>query len=419
MSFEKEIWNCGGFCRNLTPNRLQIMLKRICFLLVIVALLPNKVCGQTIFIKELEDAKKLPPSTQKDSIIVELLYQLTNIPCSDKPHKWTNLLEAYGKEHNNRIAQLLSIFRNSDETINQYELLSTANELIKLKYYAYASWAYLRAGAAYTYYFRDKSEQKKALPYYEKALQLAQLSKSKTEIIRVYDYIGEHYLTIRDFQKSIYYLKLAEKLLLTNQNQSLMPTVYSSLASCNLQIDNTKLANVYYTLATDKLQNPVYNFTAGYQIYVRHIYLGNASNLFLERHEFKKSLNYGLKGLSTIEEFKKIYGVRSDFENYELNFLESIHKAYFGIRDFENAYKYYQKYEHIQNSKNKNALIKDFNELNLKYQTDQNKLKITALENENLKKDAEKQSTLKYFGSALISLLLLIVGSVFYSNNKL
>ncbi len=66
-----------------------------------------------------------------------------------------------------------------------------------------------------------------------------------------------------------------------------------------------------------------------------------------------------------------------------------------------------------------NNKIKEFNELNLKYQTDQNKLKITALENENLKKDVEKQATFRYFGAALILLLLLVIGITFYSNASL
>ena len=394
------------------------MKKRSHFILILIVLFTNNICGQTIFINELAEAKKLPPSTKKDSVIVDLLYQLTQIP-SKNAEKWRDSLKIYADEYENRIAQLLSSFGNSDVNINQYELLSTANELEKLQYFAYASWAYLRVGAAYTYYFREKYEQKKALPYYEKALQLAQLTESESDIIRVYDYIGEHYLTIGDFKKGIYYLKLAEKMLLINKNQSLLPTVYSSLASCNLQINNTKLAQEYYRLATNKLQSPIYNFAVGYQIYVGHIYLGNASSFFLKRKEFKKSLNYGLKGISTIEAFTKMFGVRSDFENYELNFLETIHETYFGLGDFENAYKYFQKFEQIKNSKNKNAQINDFNELNLKYQTDQNKLKITALENESLKKEAEKQSTLKYFGTAIISLLLLIISSIFYANNNL
>ncbi|WP_394994034.1 sensor histidine kinase [Emticicia sp.] len=214
-------------------------------------------------------------------------------------------------------------------------------------------------------------------------------------------------------------MKIAEKLAITKKTQSILPTIYSSLASCYINLNESELANKYFNLYSTLLLSPIFDFHLSYKFYVNHVYLSNASKHYLKNKEFEKSLNYSLNALYAVDEIIKLLGQRFDFITYQLNALEIIHKTYFGLGDFENAYKYFQKFEQIKNSKNKNAQIKDFNELNLKYQTDQNKLKITALENENLKKEAEKQSTLKYFGTAVISLLLLIIGSVFYSNNKL
>ena len=183
----------------------------IYYLLILFLLFTNNVCGQTIFIKELAEAKKLPPSAKKDSIIVDFLFRLTQIH-SVNVEKWQDSLKLFGNLNKNRTAFLLSSFLNKDITTNQFELLTIADEFKKNKYYAYASWVYLRTGVAFTYYFREKTEQKKALIYYDKALSLAKISGSEIDIVRAYDYLGDHYLEIGDYKKGLYYFKIAEKL---------------------------------------------------------------------------------------------------------------------------------------------------------------------------------------------------------------
>ena len=390
----------------------------IYYLLILFLLFTNNVCGQTIFIKELAEAKKLPPSAKKDSIIVDFLFRLTQIH-SVNVEKWQDSLKLFGNLNKNRTAFLLSSFLNKDITTNQFELLTIADEFKKNKYYAYASWVYLRTGVAFTYYFREKTEQKKALIYYDKALSLAKISGSEIDIVRAYDYLGDHYLEIGDYKKGLYYFKIAEKLAITKKTQSILPTIYSSLASCYINFKESELANKYFNLYSTLLRSPIFDFHLSYKFYINYVYLSNASKYYFKNKEFKKSLNYGLNGLYAVDEIIKLLGQRVDFTTYKLNSLEIIHKAYFGLRDFENAYKYYQKYEQIKNSKNKNAQIKDFKELNLKYQTDQNKLKITALTNESLKKEVEKQTTLRYSLMVLACLLLLLIAFIYYSNIRL
>jgi signal transduction histidine kinase len=399
-------------------------MKKIHYIILIFELLSMEGFGQDIFVMELANIKKMQPSAKKDSLMVDILFQINQVPSEDV-RKWLDSLKIYSINNKSRIAQLLYSIKESDYKSN-YDfakggnaLLTITNELIKNKYYAYASFAFLRIGAIYNYQLMDKNDITKALPYYEKALELASLSHSDLDIIRAYDYIGEYYLTIEDYEKAIFYLKIAEKKLLNYKIQSISPTVYSSLASCYLYKNKIKLAEMYYQKSIEKLNNTDYNFQKGYQMYIKQIYLSNATKYFFKNKNYKKSLSYGLNGLALTNGFIKTFGRVSDFENYSLNFLEIIHKDYFELGDFENSYKYLITYEKIKNSVEKSNMIKEFKELNIKYQTDQSKLKITALTNESLKKEVEKQSTFRFSLIALACLLLLLIVFIYYSNIRL
>lgn len=392
-------------------------------MLVLGLLLTNYSFGQTVFVKELEVARKLPPSAKKDSIIVEILYQLRQVP-SKINNRWEDSLLIFSKK--NRIAFLIHSIREADSIINDFNgekgsenLLKIAKEFESKKYYAYASFSFLRIGAIYNYILTDLKDKEKALPYYQRALVLALLSKSELDITRAYDYVGEYYLSMKMYKKAVVYLKIAEKKQLAYPIKYILPTIYSSLAACYLNLNNLKLAEEYYLKIDEILQDKKYDIHYGYQVYIKHIYLSKATEYFYLNSAFEKSLQYGLRGFKMTEVYTNSYGYRNDFENYKLSFLEVIPKDYLKLKDFAKAYYYLDLYEKSKSRLVKNTQMKEFSEFNLKYQSDQNKLKITALENENLKKDAEKQTTFRLSFAILISLLLLVISIVYYSNFRL
>ncbi len=77
-----------------------MMKKRSYLFLVLIVLFANNVCGQTLFIKELAEAKKLLPSAKKDSIIVDFIFRLTQIH-SVNVEKWQDSLKLYATLNKN------------------------------------------------------------------------------------------------------------------------------------------------------------------------------------------------------------------------------------------------------------------------------------------------------------------------------
>lgn len=224
------------------------IMKKLCFILLFGAtLFANHTNGQSVYINELSEAKKLPPSAKKDSIIVSILYQLSHIP-TKKMLKWRDTLALFSNRNHNKIGLLISNVIKSDTLINKNELFTIADQLEKLKAYSYASLFYARIGSAYTYYFIGSKEQNNAINYYDKALKLANLSKSNQDINRVYDYIGEHYFHAKDYKKSIEYLKITEQKILASEIKSLLPTVYTHLASDYLSLNQIDTAEKYFKM---------------------------------------------------------------------------------------------------------------------------------------------------------------------------
>ena len=394
------------------------MRKLLKYLIIVFLICFKSANCQTVYTNQLQKIIKLPKSRIKDSLMVATLFQLSHIPCTNF-EIWRDSLKSFSVNNKNKIGLLVSVFFNSDSLVNQNELLNTAKKLEQINAFSYASLFYNRIGAAYTLYYTNKIEQNKAVKYYKKAISLALQSKSNQDIIRAYDYLGEHYYYAQNYRKSIEILSLAKKLIEKFEVKSLYATVCSFIAADYTNINNLTQAEYHYRLASNYLEIKDYDYDASYKVYIKNVYLNNASNHYLKKNQSEIALKYSLLGLKTIELYKNLSNLKYQFYDNELSFLENMHKIYFLKNDFKNAYTTYMLWETLKNKKGENSLQFRFDELNVKYQTEQNKLKITALENANLKKDVEKQSTLKFFSSAVILLLLIIIWNAFYSNRRL
>ncbi len=395
------------------------------FLLVLIVLLKNNVCGQEILIKQLEQARQINNNSKRDSAIVEAFHALTQ--CASFEHeRWRDSIKFYCNIKQNTIACLLNNIREADKGVNSTNgkksiesLLIIEKELEKRGYFAQAAYAFMRIGTIYNYTMPNPNDKIIALEYYQKALSLAIKSKSQFELARAYDYLGEYFLSFRDYDKAIYYLEKAEKLQLKSNFKVILPTIYSSLAACFLIKKQIKKAESYYDKIPILFENEAAFLAPSYKSYVLQIFFKSAAKFFFDEKEFETSLNYCFKGLKLLDKVRVHDGYRNDTENYRLEFIEIIQKCYVKKKDFEKAYFYLHEYKESKDKLNDVVHEKAITEFNIKYQTDKSKLKITALENEKLKNDVEKQSTIKYFGSALIALLLLVISISFYSNFRL
>jgi signal transduction histidine kinase len=232
--------------------------------------------------------------------------------------------------------------------------------------------------------------------------------------------MGELYFEMDDFEKAIFYLKKAEKLVETNSDKYMYPSITASLSASYLQMGQIVNSQIYYDKMNYWLNESDLKFDDLYHVYINYIYQKGAASYFLKLKQYEKANKYALEGLNAIKQgLLKRKNRLGKFENYSMNLLKILYVANSNQKKYEKAFLYLRELHEKQFIHQKSELNNRFHELNLKYQTEQNKLKITALENENLKKEAEKQTTFRLSFAVLVLLLLLVIGIVYYSNFRL
>jgi signal transduction histidine kinase len=392
------------------------------FALFLITLFSNQVVGQELYRKSLDALKKQPASAKRDSAIVYYLFSLSKL--RNPGISWNDSLRKFSIDHKSTIGYMLWELKDIEIEITNLNygqgikrFLSIAAELEKLNYKSYAAFAYLRAGIIYVYSMDGFLDRKNAIPYYTKALQLSYEANDKTEMLRANDYMGELYFEMNEFDKAILYLKKAEELIKLNDDKYMYPSIAVSLSAAYFQLGEQVKSDFYYKRMNYWLDEADLKFDNRYHIYINYIYQKGVASRYLQLKQYDKADFYAQQGLKSIKKGvtyrKKRIG---KFENYSINLLKILYVANSKQNKYKEAFMYLEELYEKQAIHQKSELDTLFQDLNMKYQTDQNKLKITALQNENLKKDAEKQTTLAYVSSAAIILLLLIISIILYSN---
>lgn len=398
--------------------------KTICFsLLLILSNVP--LLAQKVLFKQLAEARTISDLVVRDSIVLETIYLLTQ-SASFEHERWRDSIRFRCDLKNSDLACLIQGIREADKGVNSTNgkisierLAGIAKKLEVRGNLAQAAYAYMRIGAIYNYVLSDPNEKQIALSYYQKALKLALKSKSLFEIARSYDYIGEYYLSLKQYDNALKHLKIAEKIQLSSPNKGVLPTIYSSISACYISKNNIKKSKYYFSKTEELFKNEMSYQDPEYIEYVKMIHAKSVANFFYKEGEYNKSLNHCFKCLEHLNNNGKIYTYRSDFENNKLDFIEIVHKCYLAKNDYKKAYHFLIEYAEAKNRLSNIVHTKEISEFNIKYQSEQSKLKISSLENENLKKEAEKQSHLRLFLITLFLFLFGLFGYMYYSNIRL
>ena len=187
------------------------------------------------------------------------------------------------------------------------------------------------------------------------------------------------------------------------------PSIAASLSASYFQLGQYSSSNFYHKSMIYWLEKSELKFDKRYHVYINYIYQEGVASRYLQLKQYDKAAFHANKALLSIKESVSDEKLRiGKFENYSINLLRILYLANRKQDKYKEAFVYLEELHEKQNIHQKNELNNLFQELNIKYQTDQNRLKIVALQNENLKKDAEKQTTFRYFSSTAIFLLLLI-----------
>jgi two-component system, NarL family, sensor kinase len=399
-------------------------MKKFClFVLFICCFVSSEIIGQDLYLKNLEILKKQAPSQKRDSAVVHNIFALTKI-ITPKMNFWIDSLKQFSTVNKSKIGLLLWQIVDAEKVIRTLNLqegvkkhLAFAKQLEAMNYKVYASWSYLRAGIIFARPSSGFVNKKDALLYYEKGLEITIQAKDTNEIARAYDYIGEYYLDMKDYNKAIFYLEKSENLIEKFPNKYLFPTILASMGSCYLLLGNEKKADFYYKKMDFWLNKNGLQFLDFYQSYIMNIYYLGFANYYLQHQQYKKAIQFAEQGLSSIK-FDSVKNKRS-YDTYSLDHLKILHEANAKNKNYEKAYIYLQKYENVQNSHIGSEINENFQELNKKYQTEQKQIQITKLENESIKSEIKSQAIIRYFLIGFLGLLSVGFGFIFWSNRKI
>jgi tetratricopeptide (TPR) repeat protein len=138
---------------------------------------------------------------------------------------------------------------------------------------------------------------------------------------------------------------------------------------------------------------------------------GNIANLFIHEKNYPKA----------IEQSKKYYARAQsiDAKQHERDALEFLYKGYAGMKDYENAFKYYQEYVSLKDSILNKENLKVINELETKYESEKKETENQALIQQARIQTLEVTKG-KYLsgGLTLLLMLFIIVAFLIIRQNK-
>jgi len=243
----------------------------------------------------------------------------------------------------------------------------------------------------------ELEDYKKAIWYSEKALVIFSKHKlTKYQLITLPN-LAAQYLKSGDTIKAIIYNEEAEKLALKSSNNRSLSIIYNNLGSIYLD-KNTKKSKSYLE-KTIKLKNDL-NLKSGIEVTQ-----GNLGYIHFKDKEYQKAIYY-YKLVS-----QQVNGKRLAFAYQKLK------GCYNELNDYENAFKFSEKYTILNDRILKIENQKNFNEIQTKYETEKKEKEIVKLKTENLIVNYKKNKNIKLlFGVTIILVITLLLMFILYKN---
>lgn len=258
-------------------------------------------------------------------------------------------------------------------------------------------YAYVLAG----FVLNNNGLTNKCLEYLNEALPYAKATKNKNNLCWIYDFLGDYNyydsFGVRNYQKALFYYQEVEKNIPFTTSPTLKADNPHCLANVYMKLGNEALANQYRDKAlviAKRYNNRVVIFAT----------YADLADIYQQRKDYPKAIEYRLASLD--------YARKSGWKEMESRAENYIYTTYKLAGDYQNALKYFEAHKAHEDSLGRFSVQKAYDELQAKYKTEQQQLRITELENAHLTRTR----------NILITSLLLGIGLVLYiiwSNQKL
>lgn len=307
----------------------------------------------------------------------------------------------------------------------------------------------------YTYnnlgmYAWNKGKYQEALNSFFKALKLAEKNQLKDTTLKIdatLNNIGLIYQEMELYEKAIPYHQRALKIRSARNYAQGEAASYNNLGICFKHLDKIKEAKLFFKKGIEKANDSgdkalYYNNLQGLAgIYAIEQQNQKALDLFLESYNRPENIPYNsnskVKTLSSIATLYSIlnfplkaieYGEiavselkkQDPDEVYELSVYQTLAEAYFKLGNLEKGAHYNQLFYDNTIERFKVSSAKSLQELEVKYESEQNELALEKSKNENLIKEAAiKQKNQLIVGAFGLALLLASIGFLVYKQQKL
>ena len=293
-----------------------------------------------------------------------------------------------------------------------------------------------------------KGNYNEALRYYHIALEIAEKRNDKFSIAQTYHNIGMVHDDIGNKERGLEYYNKALKVFFEINDPEWLGTCHNSIASIFVDKKEYEKAYNYYKKAV-KYFNDAKDLNGVGMVYA------NIGELFLTQNQVNKAEEQFLKSIKISKSVNDIMAITSTYLNmadllYQQNiFYRSIeytkkslqysHKGdylalqreayallkdnYFGLRNYKLSVLYYDSLSMISDSIFNKEKFESIEEMESKYQTVQNKLKIDNLEKDHALQNERiaKQNIYLYtfiFGFLIVLIFLIFIYRLFKAKQK-
>ena len=187
----------------------------------------------------------------------------------------------------------------------------------------------------FAYAYSQLNDTKRAIVYYKKLLGFYQKQKQEAETIKLFNNLGNAYLTLSKLDSSRYYFEKASSAFETYNDPVLKAFVFSNLGKLNYFEGNHNKAEGYLLEAEDLLKkNAVEDFDSNYQVNY------NRANFYIDTQDPEKALQYA-KNLGK-------YVAPNAIAFNTTNYLRTLYKAYQLNKDYKLSVETFKKYDSIR-----------------------------------------------------------------------